>query len=142
MQNCNYFCTNLYNKYNKKQALRDDIFPPQLCLGNWLMCGFIYELRKQQHSSLENSMDREAWVCSTMGSQRVRHDWVTERHPHTHTHTQSKSCCCVLCGLLDQRKFSKDTVNLIDTVNKTDKWNLWKVNCIWVKLIMHYFMLA
>ena len=73
---------------------------------------------------------RSLGVLPTMRSQRVVHDWVTKcththahtqskSWAHTHTHTQSKSCCCILCGFLDQR-FSKDTVNLIDTINKTD----------------------
>ena len=86
MQNCNYFCTNLYNKYNKKQALRNDIFPPQLCLGNWLMCGFIYELRKQQHSSLENSMDREACVQPWGHKESDMTEWLSATPIHTHTH--------------------------------------------------------
>ena len=30
-----------------------------------------------QYSCLENFMDREAWWATSMGSQRVRHDWVT-----------------------------------------------------------------
>ena len=34
-----------------------------------------------QYSCLENAMDRGAWWAAPMGSQRVRHNWVTE---HTH----------------------------------------------------------
>ena len=30
-----------------------------------------------QYSCLKNSMDRGAWLLQSMGSQRVRHDWVT-----------------------------------------------------------------
>ena len=37
-----------------------------------------------QYSCLENSMDREPGGLQSMGSQRVRHDWVT----NTQTHTQ------------------------------------------------------
>ena len=31
-----------------------------------------------QYSFLENSMDRGAWGLQSTGSQRVRHNWVTE----------------------------------------------------------------
>ena len=31
-----------------------------------------------QYFCLENPMDREAWWSMFMGSQRVRHNWVTE----------------------------------------------------------------
>ena len=31
-----------------------------------------------QYSCLENSMDRGAWGLQSTGSQRVRHNWVTE----------------------------------------------------------------
>ena len=46
-----------------------------------------------QDSCLENPMDREPGRLQSMGSQRVRHDWVAERarariHTHTHTHIQ------------------------------------------------------
>ena len=37
-----------------------------------------------QYSCLENSMDRGALWAISMGSQRVRHNWV---HTHTHTYT-------------------------------------------------------
>ena len=41
-----------------------------------------------QYSCLENSMDRGvSGGLQSMGSQRVRHNRVTE-HTHTHTHTQ------------------------------------------------------
>ena len=45
-----------------------------------------------QHSCLENPMDRGAWWATVHGSEKVRHDWVTNRthvraHTHTHTHT-------------------------------------------------------
>ena len=33
-----------------------------------------------QYSCLENSMDRKAWWAAIMGSQRVRHDRVTNIH--------------------------------------------------------------
>ena len=39
-----------------------------------------------QYSSLENSMHGEPGGLQSMGSQRIRHDWVHER-AHTHTHT-------------------------------------------------------
>ena len=45
-----------------------------------------------QYSCLENSMDREAWRVQSMGSQKVRHDWVTNTHTHTHTHTRCYVC--------------------------------------------------
>ena len=38
-----------------------------------------------QYSCLENSMDRGAWRLQSMGSQRVRHDWVTDTHTHTYS---------------------------------------------------------
>ena len=34
-----------------------------------------------QYSCLENSMDGEPGGLQSMGSQRVRHDWVTDTHP-------------------------------------------------------------
>ena len=37
-----------------------------------------------QYSCLENSMDRGAWWLQSMGSQRIRHDWVTNIYTHTH----------------------------------------------------------
>ena len=40
-----------------------------------------------QYSSLENSMHGEPGGLQSMGSQRIRHDWVHER-AHTHTHTR------------------------------------------------------
>ena len=43
-----------------------------------------------QHSCLENPMDRGAWWATVHGSEKVRHDWVTNRthaRAHTHTHT-------------------------------------------------------
>ena len=41
-----------------------------------------------QYSCLGKPMDRGAWWATVHGSQRVRHNWVTE---HTHIH-YSKSC--------------------------------------------------
>ena len=38
-----------------------------------------------QNSCLENSMDRGPYGLQSMGSQNVRHDWVTNTHKHTHT---------------------------------------------------------
>ena len=35
-----------------------------------------------QNSCLENSMDRGAWWATSMGSQRVRHNWATDFHFH------------------------------------------------------------
>ena len=32
-----------------------------------------------QYSGLESSMDRGAWWTTLMGSQRIRHDWVTKQ---------------------------------------------------------------
>ena len=60
----------------------------------------------------ENSMDRRAWWTKSMGSQRVRHAWVTNTHTHTHTHThtyaliinhtnagQEESVCVSICPI-------------------------------------------
>ena len=33
-----------------------------------------------QYSCLENPVDRGAWGLQSMGSQRIRHDWVTSLH--------------------------------------------------------------
>ena len=38
-----------------------------------------------QYSCLENHMDRRASGLQSMGSQRVRYNWVTFTHTHTHT---------------------------------------------------------
>ena len=38
------------------------------------------------YCGLENPLDRSG--LQSMGSQRVRHDWVTNTHTHTHTHTR------------------------------------------------------
>ena len=35
-----------------------------------------------QYSFLENYMDREAWWAMSMGSQRFRHDWLTNTSLH------------------------------------------------------------
>ena len=35
-----------------------------------------------QYSCLENSMDWAAWRATSLGLQRVRHDWVTNTHTH------------------------------------------------------------
>ena len=48
-----------------------------------------------QYSCLENSMDKETWSATVMGSQRIRHDLATNTHvsgenesrPHPHTQT-------------------------------------------------------
>ena len=40
-----------------------------------------------QYSCLENSMDREAWLATIMGLQRVRKTEHADTHTHTHTHT-------------------------------------------------------
>ena len=34
-------------------------------------------------------MDRGAWRATVHGSQRVRHDCMTNTHIHTHTHTHT-----------------------------------------------------
>ena len=40
-----------------------------------------------QYFSLGNLTGREAWRSTTMGSQRVGHDWMhAHMHAHTHTH--------------------------------------------------------
>ena len=40
-----------------------------------------------QYSGLENPMDRGACGLQSIGSQRVRHNWV---RTHTHTHSRFK----------------------------------------------------
>ena len=42
-----------------------------------------------QYSCLENSMDREAWLATIMGLQRVRKTEHADTHTHTHTHTHT-----------------------------------------------------
>ena len=44
--------------------------------------------QRLQYSCLENSMTEERGGLQSMGSESIRHDWVTHTHTHTHTHTQ------------------------------------------------------
>ena len=44
--------------------------------------------QRLQYSCLENSMTEELGGLQSMGSESIRHDWVTHTHTHTHTHTQ------------------------------------------------------
>ena len=62
-----------------------------------------------QCSCLENPMDRGAWWVQSMGSQRVRHDWVTEHvylHAHTRTHTHTHTLTHISCNNSEGKSYA------------------------------------
>ena len=65
-----------------------------------------------QYSCLENPMDREAGGLQSTGSQRVRHDWVTEH-----------ACIAVIIKCIQHFAFHQDML-IKNTFLKTGKNHL------------------